>query len=104
MRRRSLDTAVKYESVSGGLHPSEIRSGEVSGDQQPIAFRRFVQQFAPGGLRLRAILAEGAVQAGLGDLDGVMNDVAQKDAGIFATPGADRNVARSVARRGKDRE
>src|SRR5690348_2410388 len=79
-------------------------SAKMSRDQEMISFGRLIQQFAARGSRLEAMLAEGTVQVRLGDLDRVVNDVAQKDAGILAPRGADRDVAGRMSRRGKDRE
>jgi hypothetical protein len=81
-----------------------VWSAEVSGDQELIVFRCFVEQFTSRGSRLRTILAEGAVQMGLGHLDGIVNDVAEEDAGVLASSGSHRDMTGGVAWGGEDGE
>ena len=102
--RDSFQPSVKHESAAPRLDSPYMRSAEVCGDQQLIALRRLVQQFASRNSSLRAILAERAIQIGLGHLDRVMNHVAQKDARIFTPRSADGNVPRRMSRCWKDRK
>src|SRR4051812_36213619 len=95
---------MEQECVFRRLDTSDVRCGEMSGDQQMVVLGGRFEKSTASGAGERAVFAVGAVQVRLSHLNRVVDDVAEKDAGVLRAPGPYGDVTWSVTGRGDDGE